>query len=133
LFVWPYYRLKSALGAYNGAKVNLGAGPSKLKGWISVDGNPFRLPNVLMDIRNPWPFRSNSLAGTVTSHLMEHLFNHELNYVLKEMYRVLIPGGFLRISVPSLEQAVDNYLNSKDEEEKGEQFHQVCHWHGAHH
>jgi predicted SAM-dependent methyltransferase len=133
MLLWPYYKFKAAIGTYNGAKVNLGAGASKLKGWISVDGNPLRRPDIWMEIRNPWPFQSNSLAGIVTSHLLEHLFDHELKHVLREMYRVLIPGGFARISVPSLEKAVYKYLNSKDEENKGEQFHLTCHWHGAHH
>ena len=133
LLLWPYYKFKTAIGVYNNTKVNLGAGVSDMKGWTSVDGNPLRWPDVWLDVRNPWPFQSNSLAGIVTSHLLEHFFDHELKHVLKEMHRVLIPGGFVRISVPSLEKAVHKYLDSHSKENKGEQFHQTCHWHGAHH
>jgi predicted SAM-dependent methyltransferase len=138
LAVWPYLRLKGALGAFDGAKVNLGAGASRLDGWLNVDANPLRRPHIWMDVRSRWAFKTNSLAGITTSHMLEHLFDDELDFLLKEAYRVLRPGGFLRISVPSLEKAVGAYLAAPPETgeqcgEKGEKFHLFAHWYGAHH
>lgn len=135
---WPVQRLRTALPNFHGARVNLGAGATHLPGWIHVDANPLRRPDVWMDVRTRWPFRSASLSGIATSHLLEHLFDVELDFALREALRVLQPGGFFRISVPDLDKAVSQYLRSStlttaDSEARGEQFHRVCHWFGAHH
>jgi predicted SAM-dependent methyltransferase len=52
------------------------------------------------------------------------------------MYRVLRPGGNLRISVPSLEKAISQYLDEADSAgaaTRGHRFNLTCHWYGAHH
>jgi SAM-dependent methyltransferase len=87
-------------------------------------------------MRNRWPFRNASIAAIVTSHFLEHLFDNELDRVLREMYRVLRPGSYLRISVPSLDKAVAQYVNATDGTElaeRGQRFQLTCHWYGAHH
>lgn len=138
LFAWPLHRLRTARAKFVGAKVNLGAGATRIPGWIHVDVNPLRRPDVWMDVRTRWPFRSASLAGIATSHLLEHLFDDELAFVLREACRVLRPAGFLHISVPDLDKAITLYLNgsplsASDSDARGEQFHRTCHWFGAHH
>ena len=50
-----------------------------------------------------------------SSHFLEHLFRKDAVYILKEMYRVLKPGGTLRISVPDLKYAIALY-HSGDKE-----------------
>jgi len=134
--VWPYYRLRASVGTYEGAKVNAGAGASRLAGWLNIDANPLRLPHIWADLRNRWPFHEASIASIVSSHFLEHLFDNELEHVLGEMYRVLRPGGNLRISVPSLEKAISQYLDGTDSAayaSKGHRFNLTCHWYGAHH
>jgi len=136
LVVWPYYRVQASAGRYDGAKVNAGAGPSRLPGWLNVDANPLRLPHIWADLRNQWPFRAASVDSLVSSHFLEHLFDNELQRVLGEMYRVLRAGGNLRISVPSLEKAIARYLDESDSAgcaTRGHRFNLTCHWYGAHH
>jgi predicted SAM-dependent methyltransferase len=91
-----------------------------------------------MDARRPWPFKTASLGGIATSHLLEHLFDEELAFVLKEAQRTLKPGGFLRVSVPDLDKAVREYSAAgpapdPEPEARAERFQQICHWYGAHH
>lgn len=136
LVVWPYYRVRASVGRYDGAKVNGGAGASRLPGWLNIDANPLRSPQIWADMRNRWPFREASIAAIVSSHFLEHLFDNELDHVLREMYRVLRPGGYLRTSVPSLEKATAQYVNAADGTglaERGQRFQLACHWYGAHH
>jgi predicted SAM-dependent methyltransferase len=50
-----------------------------------------------------------------SSHFLEHLFQKDAEYLLKEMYRVLKPGGTLRISVPDLKYAIALYQSGDKE------------------
>lgn len=138
LSLWPYFRVRAGLGCFDGQRVNLGAGASRLPGWIHADLNPLRRPDVWMDARRPWPFKTGSIRGIATSHFLEHLFDEELGFVMKEARRVLMPGGFLRVSVPDLDKAIAEYLSQgrtcgDEPNTRAERFHEFCHWHGAHH
>jgi predicted SAM-dependent methyltransferase len=69
---------------------------------------------------------------------LEHLFDTELSYVLKEAYRVLRPGGFFRVSVPDLDKAIADYLAENPEgdqelEKRAEKFQELSHYYGGHH
>ena len=48
----------------------------------------------------PWPWADNSIDGIHASHILEHFHDHET--FLRECYRILKPGGFLRIVVPHI-------------------------------
>jgi methionine biosynthesis protein MetW len=52
------------------------------------------------DIETPFPFQVGSFDLVVCSEVLEHLFNPE--NILKEIVRVLKPGGAVIISVPNL-------------------------------
>ncbi|MFH2095350.1 MAG: methyltransferase domain-containing protein, partial [Bacteroidota bacterium] len=50
-------------------------------------------------------FQNNTFTEIYASHILEHFeyLNDEIFKVLKEWYRVLIPGGKLYVSVPDLD------------------------------
>lgn len=50
-----------------------------------------------------------------SSHFLEHLFRREGERLLRECYRVLRPGGILRIAVPDLEYALSLYAQGDKE------------------
>jgi predicted SAM-dependent methyltransferase len=52
------------------------------------------------------PFSENAVPNIYSSHFFEHLFKEQAENLLKDCYRVLKPGGRIRICVPSLEDAV---------------------------
>ena len=81
-------------------KVCLGSGGRPLKGYVNVDINP-HAPNVdfVHDLNvYPWPFASNSATEVVMEQCLEHLTDR--NRAMKEIHRILRPGGVARISVP---------------------------------
>ena len=80
-------------------KLHLACGKDIKRGYINVD--IVKLPGIdfQMDITKvPYPFRDNSM-DVVEAHC---IFEHLLDYVsiVREVYRILRPGGKFRITVP---------------------------------
>lgn len=79
--------------------LNLGAGHKILKGAINVDAKKYEGVDMVYNLAYlPWPWQDNSVDGIHCSHVLEHFFNQEM--FIKECYRILKPGGFLRLCVP---------------------------------
>jgi len=80
--------------------LNLGSGGLPLDGYVNVDVNP-KAPNVTivhdLDVY-PWPFEDNAVSEIVMSQCLEHIADH--NRAMKEIHRILKPGGVAKISVP---------------------------------
>ncbi len=52
----------------------------------------------------------DSIADFIyTSHFLEHLYRKDAFNLLRESYRILKPGGILRMSIPDLEYAIKLY------------------------
>lgn len=56
----------------------------------------------------------NSVEVLYSSHMLEHLDRNSTQRFLSEAYRVLIPGGIIRICVPDLRKMADRYLREGD-------------------
>jgi predicted SAM-dependent methyltransferase len=91
---------------FQDACINIGCGPKYIEGMINVDGNLFRKKDLWLDVTLGLPFPDNSARGIYASHVMEHFNIKDARRLLGEFYRVLKPGGGLRIVVPSLEYAI---------------------------
>src|SRR3989304_3714321 len=66
---------------------------------------------------------SDGVADFVySSHFLEHLSRKDAVQLLRESYRILKPGGTLRISVPDLEYAVLLYTVGKNEKMLSDYF-----------
>lgn len=77
-------------------KLNLGCGSNKLDGWQNFDAE--------LDIARALPFPDGAAAFIFIEHCVEHVSLYQVIDFLKECWRVLQPGGVLRIAVPSLER-----------------------------
>lgn len=121
-------------------KVNIGSGPDGLSDWENLDWGMLaflgKVPLLqkgfvflgllpasyikkwphnlkLHDCRKKLPFENNSVDFLYTSHFVEHLKRYEAVDFLKDCFRILKPGGVLRICVPDMEEISKKYL-SKD-------------------
>lgn len=54
---------------------------------------------VIANLEGPWPFADNSVGVIRASHVLEHL--KDPIHAMNEAFRVLAPGGWLLIEVPS--------------------------------
>jgi len=77
-------------------KIDLGGRFDAWQGFETVD----RLDaDIITDLNERWPFHDNSVGVIKASHVFEHLVDSVRT--MNEAYRVLAPGGWLFIEVPS--------------------------------
>jgi len=94
-------------------QLHIGSGPYNLDGWINLDIFPAQLStNVLWGL----PFTNGQCRFVFLSHLLEHLFyTTDASSLLEEIYRILQPGGVVRIVVPDIEQCLRAYQEGSNE------------------
>ena len=64
------------------------------------------------DLRKRFPFDDDSVDAIYAAHVWEHLALSTANKATEECCRVLKPGGILRLVVPNVRDAVEDYLKS---------------------
>lgn len=93
------------------AKLHLGCGNRPFPGWINVDVIPYSPgPGVLLDLRRPLPALDNSIDLIYSEDLIEHLELAQSRHLLHDCYRVLRPGGTMRLLTPNLRTLAADYV-----------------------
>lgn len=82
-------------------KLHIGSGPLALAGWTNVDVAAYEGVDVVLDVRERWPF--SEVEFIFAEHFLEHLTLAEGLAFLRECRRVLRDDGVLRLSTPNLE------------------------------
>ncbi|MFG0261469.1 MAG: class I SAM-dependent methyltransferase [Novipirellula sp. JB048] len=94
--------------------LNLGCGSRVVDGWVNIDFASLG-PNVQShNLVNGIPFPNSSFDVVYHSHVLEHLSIDQGKRFIAECYRVLVPGGLIRVVVPDLEQITRTYLQELD-------------------
>jgi len=101
--------------------LNLGCGSRQFDGWINADFFKVRFWRTLksfwmLDLRYPLNCENNYWDGIFTEHTIEHLYPNEAQKLLKELFRTLKRGCWLRVSVPDLRKYIDYYLGKPTDE-----------------
>lgn len=97
--------------------LNVGCGScfSTKNEWTNLDfmstGEGVIAHNLLKGI----PFENESFDAVYHSHVLEHFSQDDGENLIEECFRVLKPGGILRIAVPDLERIARNYLKYLDQ------------------
>jgi SAM-dependent methyltransferase len=92
--------------------LNLGCGLRYDARWTNIDFQPGSPLVIRHDLLEQLPFADHSFTVVYHSHVLEHFAPDAAVRLLRECYRVLRPGGLLRIVVPDLESAAEAYLAS---------------------
>ncbi|MCH2181945.1 MAG: methyltransferase domain-containing protein [Mariniblastus sp.] len=100
--------------------LNIGCGRTYHPGWLNLDLRSTNPDVVEHDITRGIPCPSGTITAVYHSHVLEHLKPEQGVELLKECYRVLQPGGILRVVVPDLERIAYLYLNIHEQAWKGE-------------
>ena len=90
-------------------KLNIGCGHTYLKGHLNIDVDGDSLADAVMAAHDLC-LDSASVDGITASQLIEHLGFFKGKYFLAECFRVLRPGGTLRLETPHLERSFEIFL-----------------------
>ena len=90
--------------------LNLGCGPTFHPDWVNIDISPTDPRVRSADLTKGIPLPPNGCDAVYHSHVLEHLNREEARFFISECYRVLKPGGILRVAVPDLEQIARLYI-----------------------
>jgi len=95
-------------------KLHIGCGKKFIPGFIHVDLQNFDHIDYKVTADKLEFANDNSVKLIYASHVLEHYGRNEYMRVLSEWYRVLHPGGKLRLSVPDFEAVVNYYKLDPD-------------------
>jgi len=97
--------------------LDIGCGPNTSNDYINLDYRWDSKVDVCWDItKKKLPFEDNSFKGVFTEHCFEHVSFDNFVKNMGEIYRVLKPGGHLRLIMPDGELYINLYNRRKNGE-----------------
>jgi predicted SAM-dependent methyltransferase len=114
------HRIRRYVAAHPVRKLQIGAGPNLLPGWLNTDLQPDTYPEhrdrtVLLDASRPFPFDDMTFDYVFSEHQIEHIPEPAAHTMIRECFRVLRPGGRIRVATPDLAAIVGLYGDPLDE------------------
>lgn len=97
-------------------RANLGCGPIFIDGpeWINLDHSPQHASVRQANLLEPLPIGTNSCEVVYSSHFLEHIPRAHVPSFLSECFRILKPGGVLRLVLPDFEEMCREYLLQRE-------------------
>lgn len=91
-------------------RLNWACGPSPVPGWVNSDRVAAPGIDLQCDIRDGLAVPDDTFAYAVSIHGLQDLPYLDLVPALRELRRVLSPGGVLRLALPDLDRSIEAYL-----------------------
>ena len=101
-------------------KLHLGCGDYWFDGYLNIDLNIFGGTDMLLDIREKLPFQDDVVEIIEAHDVLEHFSQVELDEMLPDWQRVLIPGGKIIVSTPDIDALIKEYGQSTDQARRDE-------------
>jgi predicted SAM-dependent methyltransferase len=96
-------------------KLQIGAGQVDYPGWLNTDIAPGP-EEAYLDATRRFPVPDGSIQYIFGEHVIEHLSYDNGLFMLRECYRVLAPGGKIRLATPNLMKYLQLFQEPKTEE-----------------
>lgn len=114
------WKVRQYLKGHDLKKLQIGTGINVLAGWLNTDllPDPRRGEIAFLDARKRFPFADCAFDYVFSEHLIEHMEYAEGVKMLRECFRVLRPGGKIRIATPDLRFLVGLYSSEKTDLQK---------------
>lgn len=85
--------------------------------WTNLDYSPRRPTVKCVDLLRRLPFADNTADLVYSSHFLEHIPRNRVKPFLIDCWRILKPGGILRLVVPDLENLCRAFLHHREQGE----------------
>ena len=117
-------------------RLHVGCGLGVFKGWCNVlyeRNQEYGVPRKVngawrlnYNLLKPWPWPKNSVSFIAGAHFIEHLdLNHCIRFS-QEAFKVLKPGGVIRLSCPDLETYARNYIDGNKSFYENKEIKRAC-------
>jgi predicted SAM-dependent methyltransferase len=93
--------IRRYLAGTSSPRLHIGCGGNFLAGWLNTELTP-RDEEIFLDATRRFPFADDSFDLVYTEHMVEHIPYEDAERMVAECFRVLRPGGTLRIVTPDL-------------------------------
>jgi predicted SAM-dependent methyltransferase len=113
--------IRRYLGTHRVRKLQIGTGPNPLTGWLNTDLDidpQHRDLVVFLDATKRFPFDDMTFDYILSEHQIEHIAEADALAMVRECFRVLRPGGRVRIATPDLAAIVRLYDDPLDHAEQ---------------
>ena len=87
-------------------RLQIGAGPLGLPGWLNSD---LIAGDIYLDLVRPLALPDEGFAYAFGEHVIEHIPERTAFSLLRELHRILRPGGVLRLTTPDLQKLIAIY------------------------
>ena len=104
------------LAGHDVHSLQVGAGPTVSPGWLCTDIMPARRGTAYLDATRPFPIGDRQFEYVYSEHMIEHIPYDRGAAMLAECFRILKPGGRIRIATPDLARLLELYPNAQTEE-----------------
>ena len=111
--------LRRYLSIHDVAKLQIGSGPNIIEGWLNTDLSPRSKGVLFLDARKYFCFDNDVFDYIFSEHQIEQLTYSQGLTMLSECFRVLKPGGRIRIATTSMDALIsltlspENHLQSE--------------------
>jgi len=106
--------VRGYLAAPGPKKLHLGCGPREIGGWLNADLTPATDTILRLDASRPFCFADDSFDYVFSEHMIEHIDYGSGAVMLAECFRILKPGGRIRISTPDLAKILALYEDDSE-------------------
>jgi predicted SAM-dependent methyltransferase len=118
--VFDRFRIKRYVGTHRVRKLQVGTGPNPLPGWLNTDLFPdtyaeYRDDVIFLDASQALPLDDTSFDYVFSEHQIEHIPEPDARAMVREFFRILRPGGRVRIATPDLAAIIGLYRNPLDD------------------
>lgn len=84
-------------------RLQIGAGHNPLPGWLCTDIAPTHPGIAFLDATCPFPLPDSSFDAVSSEHMIEHIRYDQGQFMLRECWRILRPGGRVRVATPDFQ------------------------------
>lgn len=112
------YKIKKYVESNDILKLQLGSGENFMEEWLNTDILPLDIRVLFLDVTHRFPFRDNTFNYIYSEHMVEHIPYEKGYSAFKECYRILKPGGIIRIATPDISFLIELFRTDKTKIQK---------------